>query len=769
MAATADPAPAGAPGVRGSTLRRGVSLHSRGTRLTVEPDCSVSSFYSLKEGRALFGLEQLWLYKVQAGIVVPAQRVEWTFRAEPGRVNAAGEAFGAEVRQTVEFFRGASCGFVRRASFRNASRAPLRLRVLGLVDPTAAHFGPPDRWGAMGVNAFNRESHVAMDEVSDPPSARVVGASPAPSRFYMTSSRGRAQGLISSGELPEGTAGMSGQALVLSCHELELGPGESRDLVFTSIYSPAKLEDALADFGRDRAGERGTMADDPRISCSDQAVAEAASWALAEAQAGAYSRDLLDRAEVLPALTWFSPELAAEAIAGGKSLLRRDGALPHAIDRSKPGLLESALFLKATAAYLALSQDKKLARAHYPMVKKVAGALMGRSEGAKVVTDPDLPQGWRRRLGRGYPTGEIPEVALALSGALESASKVSRLVGKPGDAGRFLERSRMVAEKVRATLLDERGSLSLSRDASGRLRTDETVDMAVAAFRHPFMASAEQAAAHRLFEKDFDTPYGPRTVPTSNLVYFNGSYGEGELGGVWTRAALAHAVLCYRAGLGGLGWSQVSKVARLVDGGYQKLGGAPGCFPHWIDVDGKSIGGAGSDPVAAGRFLEALMVGELGLPGGAERASLDPPRTSSLGWLAVSGFWAGGRSTAFVGRGGGAPRVFYSGAKLECKGGAGFAKSERVDLPRAGVAALSFHTPGQVICLGSSVPAPTKFTVSFPPRAAELARRLSTPLEAYDPAKGTWDRVGTLRVSASMGFEASLEANGWKAYRVSTP
>ena len=735
----------------------------------MDPDGSVSSFYSLKERRALFGLEQLWLYKVQAGIVVPAQRVEWTFRAEPGRVMAAGEAFGAEVQQTVEFFRGASCGFVRTASFRNASRGPLRLRVLELADPTAAHFGPPDRWGAMGVNAFNRGSHVAMDEVSDPASARVVGASPAPSRFYMTSSRARAQDVLSSGELPEGTAGMSGQTLVLSCHELELGPGESRDLAFTSVYSAGKLEDALADFARNRSGESGARADVPWMSCSDQAVAQAASWALTQAQAGAYSEDLLDRAEVLPALTWFSPDLAAEAIAGVKSLVRRDGALPHSLDRSKPGLLESALLLRATAAYLALSQDKKLARAHYPTVKKLAGALMGRSEGATVETDPDLPQGWRRRLGRGYPTGEIPELSLALSGALEAASKVSRLVGKPGDAGKFLERSRMVAERVRATLLDERGSLSLCRDASGRLRTDETIDMAVAAFRHPFMAPAEQAAAHRLFEKDFDTPYGPRTVPTSNSVYFNGSYGEGELGGVWTRAALAHAVLCYRVGLGGLGGSQVSKVARLVDDGYQKLGGAPGSFPYWIDADGKTVGGAGSDPVAAARFLEALMAGELGLPEGAEKASLDPPHASSLGWLAVSGFWAGDRSTAFVGRGAGGPRVFYSGAKLECKGGTGFGKSERVDVLHGGVSALSFHTPGQVICLGSSVPAPTKFTVSFSPRAAELARRLSTPLEAYDPVKGTWNRLGSLRVSASMSFEASLEAGGWKAYRVSTP
>jgi hypothetical protein len=82
---------------------------------------------------------------------------------------------------------------------------------------------------------------------------------------------------------------------------------------------------------------------------------------------------------------------------------------------------------------------------------------------------------------------------------------------------------------------------------------------------------------------------------------------------------------------------------------------------------------------------------------------------------------------------------------------------------------LTFHTPGQAICLGNATGSQARFTVTFSPRAAELSKHLSVPLEEYDPAKGSWTKTGSLRVSPTMSFEASLEANGWRAYRVSTP
>lgn len=770
MGATVESFPARAQGLRSSTMRRSVSLQSRGCRIVVDPDGSVRCLQSLQERRALFGFEQVFLYKVQAGVVVHAQRPDWLFRLTPRSVQFTGKVFdGVEVAQSVEFHRAQSLGYVRRLKLRNGGQGPLRLRLLELLDPTAAHFGEASsRWGSLGVNAFNRESHVAMDEVSDPPSARVVGSTPSPSKFYMTADRSRAQELVSAGELPEGTAGMSGQVLVLSSHELDLAPGESKEFTFASIYNPGKLEEALSDFGRLQSGEKVPAPPRPLISCSEQAVTDSTAWAISAVEGGAYAADPLDRYEVLRALTYLDPSSARRALAEAKLALRKDGSLPHSMEGSRPGALETAVFLQTLSMHLVLAQDKKLARAWYPVVKKLAGYLLSSSRDFTIQTDPGLPQGWRRHLGRGYPTGEIPEVSLAAAGGLAGASQVARLISKSEDAGRFRERSEMMSDHVRKKLVDDRGYLSLCRDSSGRLRNDETVDMAVAAYRHSFMASAEQAAAHRLLEKDFDTPYGPRCVPTTNQVYFNRAYGRGQLGAVWSRAVLAHAIVCYRTGLSGMGSLALSRVARLVMEDAPRLGGSPGEFPQWVEVEGGEVHGDETDPVAAARFVEALLEGELGLPSGADRPSLSPATSSGLGWLLASDFWAGEPVSAFLGRGGGKPHLFFSGGKIESKLGTKFSKSERIDLPVRGVYGVTFHTPGQVICLGNSTGAQARFTVSFSPRTADLSKHLSALLEAYEPLKGSWAKTGSLRVSPTMSFETSLEPNEWKAFRVST-
>ncbi len=770
MVATAESLPK-ALGLRSSGLKRPLLLQSRASRLVVDPDGSVRSFDSLQERRALFGFEQIWFYKIQAGIVVHAQRPDWAIRATPRSAQLTGRVFdGVEVAQSLEFFRGQSLGYLRRLRLRNGALTQIKLRVIEVLDPSAAHFGGAGRrWGSLGVNAFNRESHVAMDEVSDPPSARVVGGSPSPSRIYMTANRSRAQELVAAGELPEVTAGMSGQVLVLSSHDFELIPGEGKDILLASLYNAGKLEEALSDFGRIQSGERQSSATRPFIAASDPAVTEACAWAVSAIESGSYAEDSLERYETLRALAFVDPSGLRRVIAESKAAIRKDGSLPHSMEASKPGVLETSLLLKGVATYAALSLDKKLARADYPLMKKLASFLMASSKDFRVETDSALPQGWRRCMGRGYPTGEIPEVSLAVACALEAASQVARIVSKTDDAGRFRERSEMISEQVRKRLVDERGYLALCRDSAGKLRTDETVDMAVAAYRHPFMSSAELAAAHRLLEKDFDTKYGPRCVPTTNQVYFNASYGEGQLGAVWPRAVLSDSLVCYRAGLAGMGSLTLLKVARLVADDVVRLGGAPGMFPRWVDVEGGEAHGDEPDAVGAARLLEAVLEGELGLPEGAERASFVPAPSSGLAWVMVTDIWAGDTTCVFLGRGAGKPHLFFSGAKAESKGGTKFAKAERLEIPVKGVFGVTFYSPGQIVCIGNGTSSQARFTVTFAPKAAELSKHLSSVLEAYDTAKGTWTKIGSIHVSPSMTFEASVEANDWKAYRVSSP
>ena len=126
------------------------------------------------------------------------------------------------------------------------------------------------------------------------------------------------------------------------------------------------------------------------------------------------------------------------------------------------------------------------------------------------------------------------------------------------------------------------------------------------------------SVVHRLLEKDFETGYGPRTVAGSNNLYFSPSYGEGQLGGYWTRAALSHAILAFLTGYPSIGSAQLEKVARLVHLDVERLGGMPGEIPYWIDTERRQIVGSGSDPVAASRFIEAVVFGEAGLSLGSQ-------------------------------------------------------------------------------------------------------------------------------------------------------
>ncbi len=752
--------------LRSSTLKRPLSLWSRDARITADPEGSVRSFESYSEGRALFGFERAWLYKMQAGVLVQAQKTDWSVKANPNLMQFSGRLFDClEVVQSVQFLPGATTGYARAVRLRNAGQSQLRLRIIGMFDPTAAQFESSGRWGSIGLNAFNRDSHIAMDEVSDPPSARVIGTVPQPSRFYMTTSRPKAQDLVASGELPEATAGMSGQVIVLSLHDLDLAPGETRELAFVSIYNPTKLEDALGDFRGVQKGERRVNGAHPLVACSSQQLADAAAWAASELESQGHS-DALDQLECLTANSLLNLSHLPRSFDRAKASVRRDGAVPHSAAQAEPGVLETALALQGFSRHLVLAQDKRLSRSQYPTMRKMAMYLMSASKDFTVRCDKSVPQGWRRHLGRGFPTGEIPEVLLAVAGSLAVASQAAVQVAKPEDAARFKERSELLCETVRKRLTDERGFLSLCLGSGGRLRAEEAIDMAVAAYRHPFNQAYEQAAVHRLMEPDFETPYGPRCVPTTNQVYFNRTYGSGQLGGYWTRAALAYVLVCYRAGLPGIGSLTLQKIAKLVTEDSARMRGSVGEFPLWADLEGGEVHGEDSDRVAAARLVEALIFGEGGVLLGASGASISPPGSSSLGWIMVSDVWLGEPVTFFVGRAAGKAHTFFSAERVQGKGATRFSSAEPLEAPARGVCAVSLSGPGQVICLGNSSSSSVLARVSFAPRAHELSKRLSTPLESLEPSTGSWEKVGTVRVLPVMTFEANLRPGDWKAFRV---
>jgi hypothetical protein len=251
-------------------------------------------------------------------------------------------------------------------------------------------------------------------------------------------------------------------------------------------------------------------------------------------------------------------------------------------------------------------------------------------------------------------------------------------------------------------------------------------------------------------------------------MYFNSAYGDGQLGGYWTRGAMAFICLSYAVGLPGIGSLSLEKVSRLVTEESLKLWGAPGEFPYWLDVEGKRSHGEGSDPVAGARFVQAIVEGELGFSTAASGTpAFSPPSTSALKWAMARDLWVGEKASVFVGRAGNKSYAFGACQRTGITGGQRFAKSEKIEVSARGVHGISFHGPGQIVCLGNSTPSPVKSRVTFSGRSAGLARRLSTNIDEFSPKGETWNKVGSLRVSPTMTFDAQVPPGDWKVFRVS--
>jgi hypothetical protein len=769
MAAAVEALSLGAQSFRSLALRRPVALTRGDSRLLVDSEAAVRSLDSLSERRAIFGRGQVYLYKVQAGVIVAAQRPDWHVLLAPASVRFSGRVFESiDVVEELEFSRSLSLGYLRKMKLRNAGASPINLRIICLSDPAAAHFRDRvNQWGSLGVNAFNRESHVAIDEVSEPHPARVIGCAPAPAKLYMTTDRGRASELLQAGDLPEATAGMSGQVLVLSMHELELAPSESKEILFASLYSPRKLEEVLSDFGRLQSAGPAAGQEESQFACSSPRVAEAYAWARSSLEGVQFGENLLDVVESLGGLAYADPTVFEAVTERTKKLVLREGVIGHPADGTKAGVLETSLFLSAVSRNILTAGDKKRARQLYPLMRRMANALSARSKDGALRLDTGVPHGWRRLLGSGYPSGELAEVSLAASTALTDFARVSAILRKGEDSAKFRETSELIAHHVAKALVDDRGFLCPNVDPCGRLVHEETVDMAVACCRGSVPRSVASSSVHRLLEKDFETEYGPRTVPTSNRVCFHSSYGQGQLGGYWTRASLAFSCLSYSAGLAGIGSLSIERISRLVTVDWPQLGGSPGEFPYWVDMEGREAHGAGSDPVAASRFIQAVVEGELGLSCSVSPPTFSPPPLSTVRWALAGDFWVGEKVSIFVGREAGKAFAFASCRRARVEGGQRFADCVRVDTSPKSTHGVSFIGPGQVVCVGNASHAPVKAHLVFEARSPGLSRRLSTPLEQFEPAIGGWSKIGSLRVSPTMSFEAPLGPEDWKVFRVS--
>lgn len=765
-------------------LRRGVHLFTRDVRARVEPDGSSSWLYSGAARRAIFGREATEVFRIQSGVRIAARPQEVSVRASPTGVQYIPRSQErVQVSQSVSIFAGECPGWVRTTRVQNKGDLA-KVRVLTLHDPTAMNYrrerDPP---GEVGVNAFNRHDQVVMDDVGDSAGVRVVGFSPPPSVIYMTKDRGRATELLTLGELPENSLGLSGPVMLLTQHDLDLPPARTAEIVSVSVYHPSSLESALS-------ASASLPVEPPsqgvEFSSSSCPVNFAFEWAMAALYAVEGEASLAERLWCGTALALVRPGFFEEMAGSVKEALRKDGTVPYwgsgGAERDvRPGPVETSLHLMGLSALLLKARDKKLLRKWYPHLRRVADGLAALVNDGLVRSPPGSPDGWRRRLGTGFPSGHTSEVNLMVTRALRDAAAVAVLASKGGDSARFRELSERVLGAMNGRLRDsESGSLALNVDLRGVVHKEATIDQVVGLSYFSPDQNVASSLVHRMLEKDFETGYGPRTVPVSNNLYFSPGYGEGQLGGYWTRAALAHAELAYASGHPSIGSAQLEKVARLVQVDAERLGGVPGELPYWVDTEKRHVMGGGTDPVAASRFVESVVFGEVGLSLDSRGPRFRLPEASQLRWLLLDGLDLGRKGALFVGRSSARTYVATTFDKgwFEDRVSVGSLRAATTlySLPDServrgqGVEGAAFwDDASSYACLGNPTGSPFSGTVMVPARSKAFSSSLFAQVEELQQETGLWATMERVKLLSRVELKVDLRPGSWKVIRISRP
>ena len=777
-----------------SQLKRALFLSRGPLRLKVEPDASLAYLHSARARRLLFGKGSVELFKVQAGLLVPLRQREMKVKL----LSPTSVEFSSRPQEQVQFSYTASLamgppeGYTRAVCVTNRSGTPLHIRALTLIDPSSLNFrkdsDPP---GEIGMNAFNRGDQVVMDDVGDTTGARVIGFSPRPSSIYMTKDKQKALEVLAAGELPENVSGVSGAIVTLAQQEAELPVGGSVEFLMAALYDAASLGAALSGLpdllagaasrgGREAGGgdgasggSAGYLETDSIFRCSNPTISFAYDWAKAALHSMEGEESSLERlcAGVALGLVW--PEYLEREFEATRSALGKDGFLPRSGSEGR-GPLETALFVLNSCTFLALRGDKRLARKWYPTLRKAGMALMEAARDGLVCADSSRPDGWRRRLESGFPSGVTSELNLVVARALNELSAQAYSGGKGNDSATFRDANVRMVSSVNERLRDAKtGNLALNIDPKGRVHPEFTVDQAVGLYFYPFDHNLASSAVHRLLEKDFESGYGPRCVPTSNPLYYHQTYGEGQLGSCWLRATLSHACLAYAAGYPSIGGLQLEKVARLVRSDWERFGGVPGEFPYWFaEQERRLVGGSGSDPVAAARFVESVILGELGLALTPQGVTLKPPSSSQLHWASMHQLTLGGSGSTFIGRSSGkVALVASSHPSAEAEGSMKFQGCRRVAVAAAVEALAFWGGSSMLVCVGSSDAgaqggALHSCSLKIPMGGVPFANSLFVDVEEFNPETGLWGRSETKRLMGDLQLRVDLKAGAWKAIRL---
>jgi glycogen debranching enzyme len=544
---------------------------------------------------------------------------------------------------------------------------------------------------------------------SKPNWVRVFGATAPVMAYDVTTDASLVYDLSHMYPLGNRTSDEGGHVLGALQVDMELEPGESRQLAFVVAFSPNGETEALADFDAARDAGRAlkktiayyqTAVRPAEVLTPDPIINQGAVWAkinmirvMADYPTGtAFTNDPSRSSAVVARDSfWFvygSDHLCQpcscallEAFAkrqepNGKIIEYYDAVTGETEDYGLNINDNTPLFILAVNHHWRASGHRDCLERWYPAVARAARHIISQMDERGLVFCTATGEGvhgiigWRNICPHYRVSGAVTEVNAECAAALRAASHLAEnLVGAPSaasaaanpglitDACQFREAARRLTAAINRHLLNpENGLYYLTRDVDGLVRTDVTADEV---FPVIFRVAPEDVAfriVSRLNVPDFWTEAGLRTVSAESADYDPGGHW-GLLGGVWPGVTWWYAFAASRYHPGGMvkalrasfeHYARAPKIHNTV----------PGQFSEWFDGESLVNRGMRLSPWEAPRFLWAAVEGICGIM---VRPEPEPPMVEPL--LPMEWKWVGLRNLTYHGR-----KFSYFAARLATPG-----------------------------------------------------------------------------------------------------
>jgi Bacterial alpha-L-rhamnosidase 6 hairpin glycosidase domain len=261
--------------------------------------------------------------------------------------------------------------------------------------------------------------------------------------------------------------------------------------------------------------------------------------------------------------------------------------------------------------------------------------------------------GWRNIIPHWRISGAVTEVNAECAAALRAAGHMAENLGRADEAEEFRAAAVRLTQAINEHLLNpENGMYYLDIDVDGMVRTDVTADEV---FPVMFRVAPEGVAfriVSRLNVSDFWTEAGLRTVSTEDVEY-DPSGRLGLLGGVWPGVTWWYAFAAARYHP-----EAMVKALRASFAHYARdpkiHDTVPGQFSEWFDGESLVNRGMRLSPWEPPRYLWAAVEGICGVM---VRPYPELPRVQLL--LPMDWKWVGLRNLAYQGR-----SISYFGARM---------------------------------------------------------------------------------------------------------